>query len=100
MTGARIMRKVNKVTSSVKRARSMRKEALRQSVQKAGRDVAEERLETSHMWGVGKGVQMPPAQRVRRPWSIRIVRDWEPVVIHVGRKIEVDVRTVAIARVS
>ena len=73
--GARIMRKVRRVTSSVKRARSMRKEALRQSVQKAGREVVEEVLETSHMWGVGKGLQEPPVQRVRRPWSIRGVRD-------------------------
>lgn len=68
--GARIMRKVRRVTISMAKERVMRKEAVRQSVQKAGREVVVFGIVVQMCW-LGKDLQLEPVQRRCRPWFIR-----------------------------
>lgn len=72
----------------------MRNEAVRQRVQKAGREVVVFD-KASHICGFGNGLHDGPVHSSWRPWSMRGVYDCGPVVIHVGRMMDVDVRTVA-----
>ena len=95
MRGERIRRKVSRTTSSRTREREIKKEALRQREQRLGSEV--EVLVERHWWGVGKEVQMLSWQSWRRPWDMVEGRTSEKakVVIQVGRRREVAVRTLA-----